>query len=146
MTFGTGFNPISVIHLYTRIVCSVVIPLCIASRTFCEPDSTPDHTEMHPASRIVRRRLLVSMSIRVPQFHFIFSFRSKIKLHNSLVLSGSTVNASSQNVNFLTPYVLLRNSNSSTIFLGLRIRNFLPCIRTVAQNSHQKTHPLLAAK
>src|SRR5665647_540365 len=113
------------------------IPFFMASRTCCVPDSTPNQTETHPAVFIFASRSWVSMSTRVPQFHSIFKQRCRISLQSAYVLGWSTVKASSQNVNFFTPYVLCRNSNSSTTFLGLRIRYFRPCILTVVQNSHQ---------
>src|SRR3990172_11450885 len=102
ITFGTGFNPTSLTQPKTFIVSSGEIPFFMASKTCCELDSTPNQTEMQPASFILRRSSFVSISTRVPQFHFSFNPRFLISLHNSLVLACSPVNASSQNVNCST--------------------------------------------
>jgi len=100
-TFGTGCNPSSLTQPTVLSVWSVEIPLCISSKTSCDPDSTPNHTETQPASFIVISNSLVTMSTRVPQFQIIFKFRFRISAHNSSILGLSTVKASSQNVNWI---------------------------------------------
>src|SRR4030067_155958 len=129
-------NPASFAHLNAFIVCSIVNPLSIAFIISCDPDSTPNHTSVQPASFILRSSSFVTLSTRLLQSQLIFSFRFIISSHISLALDCMKVNVSSRNVKRLAPNFLLRYSISSTTFFGLLTRYFLPPILGHEQYLH----------
>ena len=62
MKEASTFRPDSVAIFMASLDLSVVILFLMVSRIFCEPDSSPKHTQLHPASLMVfsTRGLIVS--------------------------------------------------------------------------------------